>query len=564
MRFKALLSCVLATSLLGMPFRVSAWSDDELDIHKVKHVLLISVDGLHALDLTNYVQTHPDSTLAALWSHGITYTNNSTSQPSDSFPGLAALVTGGSPATTGFWYDVTFNRAISPPVNTTQTVPIPAGPCPGQIGTPVAYDESDDVDLTELNGGGGIDPNNLSRDPNNNCKPIFPHEYLRVNTIFEVAKSHGLRTAWVDKHPSYEWTNGPSGKGVDDFYGPEINSNTGKSAGGKVVHLPFPGCDPAPLVDNTFDDGWTTDFRNIQCYDMLHVQAILNEIDGLDHTGTKHVGIPSLFGFNYQAVSVGEKLNNGPITNGGPNVKGGYIDTFGTPDLGLAFELDFVDQTLGRIIQELLKYGHYESTLIIICAKHGQSPIERSKNVNIPGPGLLGPNALSGPGAVLGPLEAFDISDDGSLIWLADQKELTPAVTLLTQKEALPTPANPVGLGIQEIFAGNALRNKWNDPESDPRTPDIILKVDTGVIFAGSSKIAEHGGINEDDIHTALLVSFPDLQQRTVKTPTSNQQVAASIVKALGFNPSELEAVQKEQIKALPFLFSDGDADDKH
>jgi len=71
---------------------------------KVKHVLLISVDGMHALDLTNYVSSHPDSTLAQLSSHGVTFDNAATSQPSDSFPGLSALVTGGSPTTAGFWY----------------------------------------------------------------------------------------------------------------------------------------------------------------------------------------------------------------------------------------------------------------------------------------------------------------------------------------------------------------------------------------------------------------------------------------------------------------------------
>ena len=81
---------------------------------EARHVLLISVDGLHALDLSNYVATHGDSTLAALSRHGVTYTNNSSSTPSDSFPGLAALVTGGSPVTTGFWYDDTYNRALSP------------------------------------------------------------------------------------------------------------------------------------------------------------------------------------------------------------------------------------------------------------------------------------------------------------------------------------------------------------------------------------------------------------------------------------------------------------------
>lgn len=374
MRFgTTMLSCVLATSLLSMPLQVGAQSD-KLNEGKIKHVLLISVDGLHALDLTNYVATHGDSTLASLWRHGVTYTNNSTSQPSDSFPGLASLVTGGSPTTTGFWYDVTYNRAVSPPAETTLTVPIPGGPnlCPSQIGTPVAFDESDDFDLTFLDGDGGINPKNLPRDPNNNCKPIYPHEYLRVNTIFEVVKHHGGRTAWVDKHPSYEWTNGPSGTGVDDFYGPEINSNTSLTDKNTPIVIPFPGCNPVPLVDNNFDDGWTTDFRNIQCYDMLHVQAVLNEIDGWNHNHTKKVGVPTLFGFNYQAVSVGEKLNNGPITAGGPNVSGGYIDTFGTPASGLAFELDFVDHTLGRIVEELKDQNLYDSTLIIISAKHGQ------------------------------------------------------------------------------------------------------------------------------------------------------------------------------------------------
>jgi Type I phosphodiesterase / nucleotide pyrophosphatase len=182
-----MLSCVLSASLLALPLHVTAASD-ELNVSVVKHVLLISVDGLHGLDLTNYVASHHDSTLASLWSP-----DNSTSQPSDSFPGLASLIIGGSPITTGFWYDVTYNRAISPPTQTTP-FPIIGGKdlCPNVVGTQVAYDESVDVMLTQLNGGGGIDPN------------FLPHEYVRVNTIFEGVKAHGGRTAWIDKHPSYE------------------------------------------------------------------------------------------------------------------------------------------------------------------------------------------------------------------------------------------------------------------------------------------------------------------------------------------------------------------------
>src|SRR5580704_6971623 len=533
---KSLLVSALAASLLISPLPLSAAGNGASDSGPaVKHVLLISVDGLHALDLANYVNSHEGSTLAALSHTGVTYTNASTSTPSDSFPGLAALVTGGSPISAGLWYDVTYNRAVSPPARTT-SLPITGGPnlCPDIIGTAVAYDESIDFNLTRLNGAGGINPNFLPRDPNDGCKPIYPHDYLRVNTIFEVVKAHGGTTAWVDKHPSYEWTNGPSGKGVDDFYGPEINSIP--------VALPqFPGCSPVNFPDTTFDDGWTTDFRNIKCYDLLHVQAVINQIDGYTHDRSKKVGVPTVFGFNYQAVSVGEKLAEGPLVTGGPSVKGGYLNVFGTPSEGLASELDFVDQTLGRIVAELKSKGHYTSTLIIICAKHGQSPIDHSK---------LHPIGNGQPATLIGPSEAFDISDDGSLIWPTDKELVGNVVGMLSE------PENQKTLGIQEIFAGQSLRNKWNDPGSDPRTPDIVLKVNTGVIFTGGSKIAEHGGLNEDDTHVALLVSLAGMAQNTVKTPVINQQVAPTIIKALGLDPMELQAVKQEQISVLPFLFN--------
>ncbi len=163
------------------------------------------------------------------------------------------------------------------------------------------------MDLTRLDAGGGLNPKFLVRDPQNGCKTLMPHKYLRVNTIFEVVKAEGGRTAWTDKHPSYEWTNGPSGQGVDDFYGPEINSIP--------VALPqFPGCSPVPFPDATPDDGWTNSFADIQCYDQLHVQAVLNQIDGYTHDRSRHVGVPALFGTNFQSVSVGEKLAVDPVS----------------------------------------------------------------------------------------------------------------------------------------------------------------------------------------------------------------------------------------------------------
>lgn len=526
---RKLLGAACGVSLaLGLP--VHADSDDGLLGHRqVKHVLLISVDGLHALDLSNYVASHPDSNLADLSRHGVTYTNNATSSPSDSFPGLASLVTGGSPVTTGLWYDDTYNRALSPPAQT-DGLGNPGGSCPGKIGTNVAWDEAVDIDLTRLDAGGGLNQTFLVRDSKNGCKTILPHQYLRVNTIFEVVKAAGGRTAWTDKHPSYEWTNGPSGKGVEDFYGPEINSIP--------VSLPqFPGCAPVPFADPTPDDGWTNSFDDIKCYDLLHVQAVLNQIDGFNHERTAKVGVPTLFGTNFQAVSVGEKLAVDPVTG----LKGGYTDVLGTPGQALAGELDFIDQSIGRFVQELKSQRLYDSTLIIVSAKHGQSPIDVTKHHGIGG---------GQPTATIGSADAFDISDDGSLIWLTDPS-LAPSVVATVSK-----PANQQALGIQEIFAGQSLRNKFNNPGADPRTPDIILKVNTGVIFTGGTKLSEHGGFNEDDVHTALLVSLDGMDRAVVKSAVTNQQVAPTIIQALGLDPNDLEAVRREQIHVLPFLFS--------
>jgi Type I phosphodiesterase / nucleotide pyrophosphatase len=527
------LSKLLTASIgIGLLTGVAAYADTDegpLDSgHHVKHVLLISVDGLHALDLSNYVATHPDSTLADLSHHGVTYTNNSTSSPSDSFPGLASLVTGGSPVTSGLWYDDTYNRVLSPPADT-DGLGNPGGSCPGKIGTNVAWDEAVDKDLTRLDGGGGLNPKYLVRDPNNGCKTILPHEYLRVNTIFEVVKAAGGLTAWTDKHPSYEWTNGPSGKGVDDFYGPEINSIP--------VALPqFAGCAPVPYADPTPDDGWTNSFVDIQCYDSLHVQAVINQIDGYNHDRSRKVGVPMLFGTNFQSVSVGEKLAFDPVSG----LKGGYTDVLGTPGQALVGQIDFVDRSLGKMVQELKRERLFDSTLIIISAKHGQSPIDATKRRGI---------GHGEPAATIGSADAFDISDDGSLIWLTDPS-LTPGVVA-----NLSTPSNQQSLGIQEIFAEGSLRNKFNSAAVDPRTPDIVLKVNTGVIFTGGTKLSEHGGFNEDDVHTALLVSFDGLEHAVVKSSVLNQQVAPTIIKALGLDPQDLQAVRKEQIAVLPFLF---------
>ena len=59
-------------------------------------------------------------------------------------------------------------------------------------------------------------------------------------------------------------------------------------------------------------------------------------------------------------------------------------------------------------------------------------------------------------------------------------------------------------------------------------------------------------------VNVGLMVSNPSLNAREVKTPVATSQVAASILKALGIDPRELQAVRREGTEVLPFLFSDG------
>src|SRR5260221_340702 len=105
----------------------------------VHHVLLISVDGLHQSDLDWYVQTHPQSTLAALAARGVDYSDASTPFPSDSFPGMVGQVTGGNPSSTGIYYDDTWNHTLFP-AGTTNCL----GPVPGAEAT---YFEAPDLNL---------------------------------------------------------------------------------------------------------------------------------------------------------------------------------------------------------------------------------------------------------------------------------------------------------------------------------------------------------------------------------------------------------------------------------
>ncbi|MGC2189567.1 MAG: nucleotide pyrophosphatase, partial [Candidatus Sulfotelmatobacter sp.] len=449
--------------------------------HRIKRVLLVSVDGMHAVDFLNCakgISTVNNGkpfcpALAALGKTGINYVAASTSKTSDSFPGLTAIVTGGSPALTGVYYDVAYSRNFDAPAKTTGNG-LGAGPCTPfatPTGTTSEYEEGIDIDQTKVNGGapgasltdGGlssIDSRRLIRDPNNGCNPVWPWDFVRTNSIFSVIHNAGGFTAWSDKHPAYiSVSSGLGPIALNDFYAPEINST--------VIGLPGvttpTGVSCSKILDTGADlTAWTNSFQNIQCYDTLKVDAVLNWIDGKNHLGTAETRVPTIFGMNFQALSVGQKLVEG--SNG---QTGGYLDAAGTPGAPLLSEFQFVDASIAAWVSELKAQGLYDSTLIIITAKHGQSPIDPSRYVSQLISGTSPVTLLSNAGFIpfsestnnptgIGPTE-----DDVSLIWLKNSSDTDSAVKILEDN------ASATGIELGQIYYGPSLALNYNDPTKD-------------------------------------------------------------------------------------------------
>ena len=509
----------------------------------VQHVLLISVDGLHQQDLTWYVKKYPHSVLATLDHQGVEYSNAQTPFPSDSSPGMVAQVTGGNPRSTGYYYDDTWNHDVFPAGTTNCTGPVPGGEA--------AYEEAIDKDSNSLDAGQGlaglpgsilqmtsnplqvINPANLPVDPAT-CQPILPSQYLKVNTIFNVAREHGLRTAWSDKHPAYQMFSGPSGDGVQDYFTPEINSVATSSGG-----------------------DWTSDNALTVQYDSYKVQAILNEIGGFEHSGKVHVGVPAIFGMNFQTVSTAQKL---PTSDG---LKGGYLPGGTVPGPLLVRALNYIDTEIGLMVSKIQAQGLSGSTAIIVSAKHGQSPTDPNALARVPdSPIISAINAAwkaAHPGA--GDLVIFSTDDDGMLLWLSDRSQTAADFVknyLLTHSAAgNDINGNAVTVsasGLKAVYAGAASAAFFGVPNNDPRHPDVLGIAQHGVVYTGGmSKIAEHGGNDPQDRNVPILVDLPGRSTgASISTPVETTQIAPTILTLLGLDPNQLQAVQIEHTQVLP------------
>ena len=369
------------------------------------------------------------------------------------------------------------------------------------------------------------------------CKPIYPNQYIKVNTIMNVVHDHHMLTAWSDKHPIYTQFDGPQRNGIDDSFDPEIDSNALLPNG-----KPYPG-----------GGSWTDDNNATMQYDNYKVEAVLRWIDGLNHQGTERVGTPALFGMNFQTISTAEKL----ITSDG--LDGGYKPGTTTPGPLLVRALQYINDQVTRMVDQIKRRDLENSTAIIISAKHGQSPQDPNQLTRIDDtPIINGANAACGKDGK--PIVAAGTDDDAIMWWLTNTSQTSancvrnylwnhPA-TGVTYSGGSRTLQHS---GLRQIYAGQASAKYFGVPKSDPNHPDVWGVVHVGVVYTTGTKIAEHGGANPEDRDVPILVYAPGVvapgsHSESVETT----QIAPTILHLLGLNPNDLQAVRIEGTKTLP------------
>ena len=351
-------------------------------------------------------------------------------------------------------------------------------------GAEVAYTEAADIDQSRIDAGQGLpnlpgdilqltgqprsllDPSKLPVDPKT-CQPVYPDQYLKVNTVFSVAHAAGLRTAYSDKHPAYEILGGPGGKGIDDLFTPEINSTA-------IGYTP--GLD------------WTGDNAATMQYDNYKVEAVLNELDGYDHSRAHHVGTPAILGMNFQTVSTAQKL---PTSDG---LAGGYLPGGTQPGPLLVRALNFVNDEIQAMLDHLATDGLAGRTTVILTAKHGQSPTDPTELTRVPDGAIISDLdaawTAAHPGAPA--LVSFSTDDDVMQLWLSDR---SAAAEAFAQSYLLshPAPGNAVdgsartlpASGLAAAYVGAAAAQFYGVPAADARHPDVLGIVQHGVVYTG-------------------------------------------------------------------------------
>ncbi len=433
--------------------------------HPAQHILLLTVDGLHASDLAGWVLRHPHSALASLSAQGVTYTNART-PVANATAGLLALATGGTPISTGILAGVGYDRTLSPPGSNCRT-----------RGTGFV--------LEQMIPTRGIDLTAMPLDPSRSCIPIRPHDLLRVNTIFEIVHEKVGSTAWAaDSAATADLLNGPSGKGLDE------------------------------VADRTNDTA--------------RVEAVLHWIDGRDAGGLQSKPVPALFGMSFSGVLEAQAGS------------ASYTDLLGTPSAKLEQGIAGVDSKIGRLVAELKRQRLDRTTWVLLTAAFGGARDKPQRG--IPLSRLADAADTVKPGVV-----AQTAGGSTAMVWLNDRSQTRVVAEAYSRSAAR--------LGIRAVLCEERLSLILNAPETDSRMPDILLEAQPGVVWRSPEVIEGYGDTSDAATHVPLLVSGVQLTARNDPTLVPTTQIAPLLLRALGLEKFDLEALHREHTPALPGIF---------
>ena len=337
-----------------------------------------------------------------------------------------------------------------------------------------------------------LDPAALPRDPAHSCAPVAPHGLLRVNNIFEAVRAHGGRTAWAGETAALtDLLEGPSGDGLDEACG----------------YSPKAAHDAAAANERRVED-------------------VLRWINGHDCSGARPAAVPELFGMSFAetASSADEQASSPPPW------------------------LAHIDASIVRIIAAVKQAGLYDSTWIVVTSPYGRSPLDSTLTPvfrsAVPGAAIAAVPDAFGPDIVrhiaLGRL---------ALLWLSDSAQAAALAHAYARRAA--------SLGIAEIDPADRIALRFNLPAQDSRMPDLILVPREGVVWTeaknGDGQLP--AGFGEKDAHVPLLISGAQLTPRLDKTMVPTSQAAPLILRALGMEKFDLEALRREHTPALPGIF---------
>ena len=455
--------------------------------HPAARILLLNIEGMHALDLALWVAGHPNSALAELSRRGVTYTNAHVPW-ADPAVGLVAVVTGGSPRSTGIVTMDGYDRSLSPPRS-------PCGSTGPSDGAAIP------LDAATADAGDGRAMWRAPLDPRRGCAPVAPHALLRVNTLFEIVHAQGGRSAWAgDSAAITDLLRGPSGQGLDEAC--DVSGPTGIVVG----TVPYEARQDASRVD-----------------------ALLKWIGGKDCSGHAAT-VPEIFGATLTEFDAAER-----------DAVSAYQSYDGSPSTTVTEALATTDGQILRILAELKMNHLYDTTWIVVTSAFGEGAISprRAKSVDA---ASLAAAANSAEQDVV-----VHVAAEGTaMLWLRDRAKTDEVVAALGKRAD--------ALGIASVATGAELTLTMNAPAGDPRMPDVVIEPRESIWYMVRGSHIDAGD-REVEMHVPLLISGVQFTGRVDKTWVPATQLAPLLMRALGMDKFDLDALHHEHTPALPGIF---------